>query len=105
MCEGDLTNVGGAGKDETYALVDRPALAGGIGPPLLARVLLLAGTAAGFLFSVLVFSSCSRRFLRFSGENSASSLYSSMHFMTARSADCSLRAASCCKSQEETFTC
>lgn len=72
MCEGDLTNAGGGGvgKDDTYAFVERPALAGGIGPPLLARVRLLAGTiVAGFFFSVLAFSSWSRRFLRFSGGN------------------------------------
>lgn len=74
----------------------RPALAGGMGPTLLARVLLLAGpTAAGLFFSTLTFSSCSSRFFRFSGGNSASSLYSSMHLMTALSADCSFRAAKC----------
>lgn len=89
--------VGAAGKDDTYALAKRPALAGGMGPPLFARVRLLAGTVAGLFFSTLTFSSCSRRFLRFSGGNSASSLYSSMHLMTARSADCSLRPARCCE--------
>lgn len=97
MCEGDLTNVGACGKDDTYAFVKRPALAGGMGPPLLARVRLLAGAAAGLFFSLLTFSNCSRRFFRFSGGNSASSLYSSMHLMTARNADCSFRAAKCCK--------
>jgi len=101
-CDGDLTNVGAAGKDDTYALVKRPALAGGIGPPLLllARVLLLAGTAAGFLFSVFTvftFSNCSSRFFRFSGGKSASSLYSSMHLITALSADCSFLAARYCQ--------
>lgn len=95
VCEGDLMNVGAAGKDETYAFVKRPALAGGIGPPLFARVRLLAGTTTGFLFSVLTFSSCSSRFLRFSAGNSSSSLYSSMHLITARSADCSFLAARC----------
>lgn len=93
MCEGDRTNVGAAGKDDTYAFVRRPALAGGMGPPLLARVRLLAGTAAGLFLSVFDFSSCSRRFFRLSGGNSASNLYSSMHLITARRADCSLRPA------------
>lgn len=96
-CEGDRTNAGAAGKDDTYAFVKRPALAGGMGPPLLALVRLLAGTAAGLFLSVFAFSSCSRRFFKFSGGNSASSLYSSMHLMTARSADCSLRPARFCQ--------
>ncbi|MFS7945932.1 hypothetical protein Hanom_Chr06g00530001 [Helianthus anomalus] len=69
-----------------------------MGPTLLTRVLLFAGpAAAGLFFSTFTFSSCSSRFFRFSGGNSPSSLYSSMHLITALSADCSLRAAKCCK--------
>lgn len=78
--------------------VIRPAFAGGMGPIVHARVLLLAGVAvAGLFFSTFTFSSCSNRFFKFSGGNSASSLYSSMHLMTTLRADCSLRVARCCK--------
>jgi hypothetical protein len=82
----------GAGKEDT-----QPVLAGGIGPPWLARMRLLAGPLlpplealdAAFFFSVLAFSSSSSCFLRSSTGNSASSLRSSTHFITALSADCS----------------
>jgi len=96
--EGEWANVVAAGKEDTDALlVRRPALAGGIGPPLLARIRLVAGPLlpplealdAAFFFSVLAFSSSSSCFRRSSSGNSASSLRSSTHFITARSADCS----------------
>jgi hypothetical protein len=96
--EGDWVNVVGAGREDTQALlVRRPALAGGIGPPVLARMRLVAGPPlpplvaldAAFFFSVLAFSSSSSCFRRPSSGNSASSLRSSTHLMTARSADCS----------------
>lgn len=73
------------------------ALAGGIVPPLLARMRLLAGPElppleqldTAFFFSVLAFSNSSSRVRRSSNGNSTSSLWSSTHFITARSADCS----------------
>jgi len=104
--EGDWVNVVGAGKEDTQALlVRRPALAGGIGPPLLARMRLVAGPLllplvaldAAFFFSVLAFSSSSSCFRRSSSENSASRLWSSTHLMTARSADCSFLFALLCR--------
>ena len=104
--EGDWINVVGAGKEDTQALlVRRPALAGGIGPPVLARMRLVAGPLlpplvaldAAFFFSVLAFSSSSSCFRRTSSGNSASSLRSSTHLMTARSADCSFWFALLCR--------
>lgn len=70
MCEGERTNVLVTGKEDTDMLVRRPALAGGIGPPLLARMRLLAGSLLpplealedAFFFSVLAFSSSSSCF-------------------------------------------
>jgi hypothetical protein len=104
--EGERANVVGAGKEDTDALlVRRPALAGGIGPPLLARIRLVAGPLlpplealdAAFFFSVLAFSSSSSCFRRSSSGNSASSLRSSTHFITALSADCSFLFTLLCK--------
>lgn len=71
MCEGERTNVVANGKEDTdVLLVRRPALEGGIGPPLLARMRLLAGSLVpplealedAFFFSVLAFSRSSSCF-------------------------------------------
>jgi hypothetical protein len=103
--EGERAYVAGAGKEDTDVLLVRPALARGIGPPLLARIRLVAGPLlpplvaldAAFFFSVLAFSSSSSCFRRSSSGNSASSLRSSTHLITARSADCSFLFTLLCK--------
>jgi hypothetical protein len=103
--EGEWASVVGAGKEDTQPLLVSPVLAGGIVPPWLVRMRLLAGPLlppldaldAAFFFSVLAFSSSSSCFLRSSTGNSASSLWSSTHFITARSADCSFLFTLLCK--------